>query len=48
VEPVPITEPSPQLAALPATAGSLPWLALIGSLLIGVGGGLAVVAARRA
>lgn len=48
VEPVPITEPSPQLAALPATAGSLPWLALMGTMLVFVGSGFAVVARRRA
>jgi hypothetical protein len=47
VQPVPITEPSPQMAALPATAGSLPWLALLGTLAIALGGGLVALRTGR-
>jgi hypothetical protein len=44
VEPVPLTEPTTQLAAaLPATAGALPFLALLGTLLLLWGGGLAAL-----
>ena len=44
VTPVPLEEPSTELAALPATASRLPWLAVLGLVFLGFGGVLARVA----
>jgi hypothetical protein len=54
IEAVPLREPAQQVAALPssasrlpATAGFLPWLAALGTFLVGVGSALGVLIARR-
>jgi LPXTG-motif cell wall-anchored protein len=48
VQTVPIQEPSPTVAALPSTGGSLPLLAFFGIVLVAVGASVGVFAARRA
>ena len=48
VQTVPIQEPSPTVAALPSTGGSLPLLAFLGIVLVAVGASVGVFAARRA